>query len=223
LYLQSTINYNSFSIFPSKLNSDVDREFKSISFKEKARYSFQTKFYDNLRKKNEVIRIMSLQNNKIENKSMELFVKLYNYDETLIMKMDSTIKPIAAKGLSSHLIKKSDYENELLLRRKEESHLDYSYYKKEQKLFRESLDNILQSAKKLYSIRINEIPVNKDSIDILFHKHINQNEEGFLLLFPIENVKKGINLITLEKLVYDRYKDKYDTLDFTIPFVYLKH
>ena len=223
LYLQSTINYNSFSIFPSKLNSDVDREFKSISFKEKARYSFQTKFYDNLRKKNEVIRIMSLQNNKIENKSMELFVKLYNYDETLIMKMDSTIKPIAAKGLSSHLIKKSDYENELLLRRKEESHLDYSYYKKEQKLFRESLDNILQSAKKLYSIRINEIPVNKDSIDILFHKHINQNEEGFLLLFPIENVKKGMNLITLEKLVYDRYKDKYDTLDFTIPFVYSKH
>ena len=154
---------------------------------------------------------------------MELFVKLYNSDEALIMKMDSIIKPIAAKGLSSHLVKKSKYEEELLLRRNEESNFDYSYYKKEQKLFRESLDNILQSAKNIYTIRINEIPVKKDSIDILFHKHINQNEEGFLLLFPIRNVKKGMNLITLEKLVYGRNKDKYDTIDFTIPFIYSNH
>ena len=135
--------------------------------------------------------------------------------------MDSTIKPIAVKGLSSRLIKKSEYETELILRREEVSNKDTTFYKKEQKLYRESLENILQSAKKLYSIKINEMPVKKDSIDILFHKHFNQNEEGFLLLFPIENLKKGINLISLEKLVYNRRKDKYDSVDFTIPFIYL--
>jgi len=221
LYLQSTIKYNSFSIFPSTFKSDSYRKIKAISFKEKARYSFQTQFYDNLRQKNELIQIMSLQNHKIESKSMELFVKLSNSDEKLIMKLDSTIKPIAAKGLSSHLIRKSEYEDELLLRREEVSNKDNSYYKKEQKLYRESLENILQSAKKLYSIRINEIPVKNESIDILFHKHINQNEEGFLLLFPAENLEKGINLISLEKLDYDRGKEKYDTIDFTIPFIYL--
>jgi len=223
LVLLTTIKYNSFSIFPNNFGSDGTRKFTNISFKEKARYSFQTQFYDNLRQKNEVIEIMSLQNHKIESKSMELFVKIYNSDEWLIMKMDSTIIPVSAKGFSSHLIKKGDYEKELLSRRKDESKLDYSYFKKEQKLYRESLDNILQSAKKLYTIRINEIPVKIDSIDILFHKHLNQNEEGFLLLFSMENLEKGMNHITLEKLDYDQYKDKYDTLDFTIPFIYSNH
>lgn len=221
LLFKSTIKYNSFSIFPSNFKSDTYREMTAVSYKEKARYSFQTQFYDNLRQKNEVIKIMSLQNHKIEGKSMELFVKLSIYDEKLIMEMDSTIKPIAVKGLSSRLIKKSEYETELLLRREEVSNKDTTFYKKEQKLYRESLENILQSAKKLYSIKINEIPVKKKSIDILFHKHFNQNEEGFLLLFPIENLKKGINLISLEKLVYNRRKDKYDSVDFTIPFIYL--
>jgi len=166
---------------------------------------------------------MSLQNHKIESKSMELFVKLYIYDEKLIMTMDSTINTIAPQGFSSELVNKSEYEKELLLRREEEQKIDRAYYKKEQKLFRESLDKILQSAKKLYSIRINDIPVQKDSIDILFHKHLNQNEEGFLLLFPAENLEKGMNLITLEKLAYNRGEDKYDTIDFTIPFIYSKH
>ena len=223
IYLQTTISYNSFSIFPNNFKSDGNRKFSSISFKEKARYSFQTRFYDNLRQKNEVIQVMCLQNHKIESKSMELFVKLYNYDERSIMRMDSSINTITAKGFSSHLVKKSAYEKELLTRREEEPKLDLAYFKKEQKLFRESLDKILQSAKKLYSIKINEIPVKKDSIDILFHKHLNQNEEGFLLLFPVENLEKGMNLITLEKLEYNRSKDKYDTIDFTIPFIYSKH
>jgi len=218
LYLQTTIKYNAFSIYPKNFSSDSNREFYTICFKEKARSSFQTCFYDNLRQKNEVIQVMSLQNHKIEGKSMELFVKLYNYDEKLIMTMDSTIKPIATKGFSSDLIKKSKYENELLLRREEKSNFDNSYYKKEQKRYRENLDKILQSAKKMYSIRINELLVNKDSIDILFHKHLNQNEEGFLLLFPAENMEKGINLITLEKLTHD-----HDTIDFTIPFIYSNH
>ncbi len=223
IFLQTTINYSSFSIFPKRFKSDGNTKFSSIGFKEKARHSFQTQFYDNLRKENEIIEVMSLQNNKIENKSMELFVKLYNYDENLILKMDSTIKPIAAKGFSSYLVKKSEYEDKMLLRREEETKIDRDYYNKEQKRFRESLDNILQSARKLYSVRINGVPIEKDSIDILFHKHSNKNEEGFLLLFPASNLEKGMNLITLEKLEYNKSTEKYGTADFTIPFIYLKH
>lgn len=223
LVLLTTISYNPFSIFPNNFNSDGDREFTSISFKEKARYSFQTIFYDDLRQKNEVIQVMSLPNHKIESKSMELFVKLYNNDEESIMKMDSSIKTIAPKGFSSYLIKTSKYEEELLSRRDKESKLDRAYYNKEQKLFRENLNKILLAAKKLYSIKINDVTVNKDSMDILFHKHSNQNEEGFLLLFPVENLNRGINLLTLEKLRYHGSKDKNETLDFTIPFIYSKN
>ncbi len=215
--------YNAYSIFPNNFDSERTATFKSIGFKEKARHSFQSMFYDNLRKKNEVIRVMSLQNNKIDSKSMELFVRLTNKDESTILRMDSTIKHVAIKGFSTHFIKMGEYENELEQRKKKASNKGISYYKQEQELYRANLAKILSSAKKLYAIKINDSRIDKDSMDIMFHKHTNQNEEGFLLFFYAKNVKNGMNLLTIEKLVYDERKNVYDTLDFSIPFIYIEH
>lgn len=220
LLLQSTINYNAFSIFPEQFTFDEQRIFTSVSLKEKARYTFQTMYYDNLRQENEVIEVMSLQNHKMEHKSIELFVKLYNYDESLILKMDSSIQTITTKGFNTYLLKKSDYEKELRARSKEAPKLNRAYYKKEQINYRENLEKVLQAAKKIYDIRINNTLIHKDSIDILFHEHPNKTEVGFLLLFSAENLKNGKNLITLEKLYFDRVAEKYDNFDFSIPFIY---
>ncbi len=215
-----TIKYNAYSIFPKNFESDGTRIYNSIAFKEKSRFSFQTQFYDNLRKQNEAILVMSLQNNKIESKSMELFVKLSNLDEEVITKMDSTIKPIASKGFKSYLFTKSSYEEELISRKNVESNKDNAYYKTEQQLFRENLQKILTTAKKIYAVRINGELIDSDSIDILFHQHSNHNEEGFLLLFNAENIEEGLNLLTLEKLVVVNDENKNSKIDFTIPFIY---
>lgn len=221
LYVSITITYNPYSIFPKDFHSDGSKQFKSIALKEMARVSFQTQFYDNLRKQNEVIYVMSLPNNKTETKSIELFVKLSNTDEQIIIKKDSTIKQIAIKGFHSYLITESEYEKELLSREKSLSTKNNDNYKTEQQLFRENLNKIMFSAKKLYFISINGEYINNDSIDILFHEHANQAEEGILLMFYAESIEKGMNLLTLEKLIYNYGTAAFDTLDFTIPFIYL--
>ncbi len=218
LFIVDTIEYNAYSIFPGIFHSDENSKFMSVEYKEKARYSFQTRFYDNLRKNNEVIQVMSLPTNKMKTKYIELFVKLSNKDEKRILKNDSTIKHIAIKGFSSYFFKKSPYEKELLSRTKAVSEKNIEFYVNEQKLFRENLGKILLSAKIVYTVRINGKLINSDSVEILFHQHLNKNEEGFLFLFNAENIEKGINQLTLEKHIYD--KDKNEILDFTIPFIY---
>lgn len=216
----TTIKYSAYSIFPENFESDVNNKFNSIAFKERARVSFQTMFYDNLRKQNEVIQVMSLPNHKMETKTIELFVKLSNNDEKNIIKIDSTINNIATKGFNSSLLKKSPYEEDLLSRRKTVSPKNNAYYNTEQKLFRENLKKILISAKKIYAIKINGELINNDSIDIMFHQHNNKKEEGFILIFNAENIEEGINLLTLEKLYYDKKEKIKSTQDFSIPFIY---
>ena len=223
LYSLITINYNAFSVFPKNFQSDGRNIFNSVAFKEKARVSFQTQFYDNIRKADEVIQVMSLPNNKMETKFIDLFVRLTNTEEKSIMKQDSTIKGIATKGFSSSLLKESSYEEELLDRRKTIVTKNFTYYKTEQQLYRENLHKILILAKKIYTVKINGELIDKDSIDILFHQHNNQQEEGFLFLFRANNIKKGMNLLSLEKLSYDRKEKQYHNLDFTIPFIYIGH
>jgi hypothetical protein len=220
LYALDTVSYNSYSIFPETLNSDSYKVFKTIGFKEKARTSFQAQFYDNLRKQNEVIQVMSLPNHKMETKSIELFVKLSNTDENSILKKDSTIKQIAIKGFNLPLVSESEYEKELLSREKSVPGKNNDYYKTEQQRYRENLQKILHAAKKIYSVSINGEYIDNDSIDILFHQHANQAEEGFLLFFYAENLEKGMNHLTLEKLDYNYNEKRYDTLGFTIPFIY---
>jgi hypothetical protein len=220
IFFRMSISYNAYSIFPENLNSDSYKVFKTIGFKEKARTSFQAQFYDNLRKQDEVIQLMSLPNNKLATRSIELFVRLSNNDENIILKKDSTIKEIAIKGFNSALITESEYEKELLSREKSVPRKNNDYYKTEQQRYRENLQKMLHAAKKIYSVSINGEYIDNDSIDILFHQQANQAEEGFLLFFYGENIEKGMNHLTLEKLYYDYNEKRYDTLDFTIPFIY---
>lgn len=226
-----SIEYNTFSIIPSNFQSDQKKKLSSINFSEKSRFTFSPIFYDNLRNENSIIEVMSLPNNCQKEKYMQLFVKLYLNDQKSILHLDSTITKVSVKGMSSTLFTYNDYEEKLVEREEKNKNKqfkndtlliknEYQTIKNERNKYRLNLEKILNSAKKIYNIKINNSTISKDSIDILFHKHKNNGEEGFLLIFPVNTQKKGINMLTLEKSIYEKKDNQFHKLEFSIPFIY---
>lgn len=226
-----SIQYNTFSIIPSNFQSDQKKKLSSINFSEKSRFTFSPNFYDNLRDEYSIIEVMSLPNNYQKERYMQLFVKLYLTDQKSILHLDSTITKVSVQGMSSTLFTYSDYEDKLIERKEKSKNKQvkndtlwvengYKKIKRERNRYRLNLQKILNSAKKTYNIKINNSTISKDSIDILFHKHKNNGEEGFLLIFPINTEKKGFNMLTLEKSFYHKRDNQFHKLEFSIPFIY---
>lgn len=138
-----TIGYN---FFPKLEYRTESGRFSSIFYKENARASLQSEFYDDLRKLEqekgnyEAIKVMSLPAYKVEIPMLEVFVKYTQFIEDFIIRQDSTIIVLNKVGLNSL----QDFRIiNLALVKKTKSEYDLAYEKR-QEIHQQKYDSLLQ-------------------------------------------------------------------------------
>lgn len=241
VYFFALFSYNRYEFYPQS-NFTENGLFESVYYKEHARYSFLPEFYDDLRQiekeKEEfsVIRVMSIPKHKVDSPILEVFVRYDRATEKSLLKLDSTILAINSTGLkNTDTENSSDYEKAKQKREniwvnklrgmvknhpKKADSLRYLYINNEQKQYRKHLGNIQSALKKIYSFKVNDIPIEKNSVSFSFYIHPNFHEKGLLCVFSVSDIKPGINYLTLNKSLVSSVSNDFQQLDFTIPFIY---
>lgn len=95
-------------------------------------------------------------------------------------------------------------------------------FKKQELLdYEQNFNAIKKILTESFHIKINNQLVPRDQLDCDYFIHPNKQEKGMLCFFPLDSIRLGRNLLTVEKLIpLDNSKTGIDTLSFTIPFVY---
>ncbi|MEL6720941.1 MAG: hypothetical protein AAFP82_19720, partial [Bacteroidota bacterium] len=126
-----------YKFFPQLEYKKESGRFSSIYYKENARTSLQSEFYDDLRRLEqergnyEAIEVMSLPSYRIEVPMLEVFVKYTQFIEDFISRQDSTIVLLNKVGLNSPqtfrianlpLVKQTKSEYDLQYEKRQEVH-----------------------------------------------------------------------------------------------------
>lgn len=240
--LFSLENYNGFTDYDYKF---FPREDWYIT-DELAQTSFQPIHYDDLRqiekeKGNYIkIRNLSLSKHIVEASIMKVFVKHTKGLDNFIARTDTSIALINNLGDNNrrkHSFIKKQPTTEYSAYFKERRALLYEQYDsmetnaqmdslrlnfiaKERLAHRNYLTRLKTLTKQYYTFEINQQAVADSLVQLAFYVHPNLGEKGYICTFPLENVRLGINELTLNRKVYSDVRSAYALDDFSVPFIY---
>ena len=164
------------------------------------KYKYDRRFYndelENL-STNNYIPLFTIPSKRIDSEIMEVFVRIFSYDDDLVIEKNSELIPFNSKGLRMPSINSKAYVKE------------------------NNIANVKDILKSNISIKIDDMIIQHEKIACDFYVHKFNKTSGLLCFFSLDSLQRGRHYLTVEKLNKAIGDDnKIDAIAYSIPFIY---